>query len=62
MYLLAADAKVRPIHFDIFPSRASDESDWALTLQPGLNAFEKTRRPPRVKIDAKTGAYRVLGG
>jgi murein L,D-transpeptidase YafK len=60
VYLLAADSKVRPIHFDIFPSRASDESDFARQLQPGLAAFEKARRPPRVKIDAKTGAYRVL--
>jgi murein L,D-transpeptidase YafK len=60
VYLLAADAKVRPIHIDIFPSRSCDESDWSLKLKPGLTAFEKTRRPPRVEIDAKTGAYRVL--
>jgi murein L,D-transpeptidase YafK len=60
VYLLANDSKVRPIHFDIFPSRNSDESDFARQLQPGLSAFEKTHRPPRVKIDGKTGAYRVL--
>src|SRR5882672_8245743 len=36
VYLLAADAKVRPIHFDIFPSRASDESDFARQLRPAL--------------------------
>jgi murein L,D-transpeptidase YafK len=59
VYLLAADAKVRPIHFDIFPSRSCDESDWSKMLQPGLAAFEQTHRPPRVKVDPKTGAYRV---
>lgn len=59
VYLLAADAKVRPIHFDIFPSRASDGSEWAKQLQPGLAAFERTHRPPKVKVDAKTGAYRI---
>lgn len=58
VYLLAADAKARPIHFDIFPSRACEESEWSRSLAPGLTAFEKTHRPPRVKVDAKTGAYR----
>ncbi|MBL8952584.1 MAG: L,D-transpeptidase family protein [Myxococcaceae bacterium] len=59
VYLLATDARVRPIHFDIFPSRACDESDFSKMLAPGLSAFEKTKRPPRVKVDAKTGAYQV---
>ncbi len=59
VYLLSFDARVRPIHFDIFPSRTCDESEWSKTLAPGLSAFEKTLRPPRVTVDAKTGAYRV---
>ena len=59
VYLLAADTKVRPIHFDIFPSKSCDESDWSKMLKPGLSAFEKTHRPPRVKVDSRTGAYRV---
>jgi murein L,D-transpeptidase YafK len=60
VYLLAADATVRPIHFDIFPSRSSDESEWSRALQPGLKAFEVTHRPPKVKINGKSGAYTVM--
>jgi murein L,D-transpeptidase YafK len=60
VYLLAFDAPVKPIHFDIFPSRSSDDTDFAKQLAPGLEAFEKTKRPPRVKIDAKTGVYTVI--
>jgi murein L,D-transpeptidase YafK len=60
VYLLAEAAAVRPIHFDIFPSRACDESDFSRQLLPGYAAFEKSRRPPKVKIDRKTGAYAVL--
>lgn len=28
-------------------------------LEPGWRLFEETRRPPRVSVDPKTGAYRV---
>jgi murein L,D-transpeptidase YafK len=28
-------------------------------LEPGWRIFEETRRPPRVSVDPKTGAYRV---
>jgi murein L,D-transpeptidase YafK len=59
VYLLALDASVRPLHFDIFPSKASDETDFSKQLASGLAVFEKTKRPPRVKVDAKTGAYSV---
>lgn len=43
------------------------ESDAALLafwrgLAPGWSLFEQTRRPPRVSVDAKTGAYRVRAG
>lgn len=31
-------------------------------LQPGYILFEETRRPPRVKVDGKTGEYRVRAG
>jgi murein L,D-transpeptidase YafK len=31
-------------------------------LAPGWSLFEETRRPPRVSVDAKTGAYRVRAG
>jgi len=31
-------------------------------LQPGYTFFEETRRPPRVKVDGKTGEYRVSAG
>lgn len=59
VYLLASGAKARPIRFDIFPSRACDESEWSKQLAPGLAAFELSHRPPRFTVDAKTGAYRV---
>jgi murein L,D-transpeptidase YafK len=60
VYLLAFDAAVKPIHFDIFPSRASDEDDFSKQLAPGLAVFEQSKRPPRVKVDPKTGAYSVI--
>jgi murein L,D-transpeptidase YafK len=60
VYLLALDAAVKPIHFDIFPSRSSDETDFSKQLAPGLWAFESSHRPPRVKVDANTGAYTVI--
>ncbi|MDY7231765.1 L,D-transpeptidase family protein [Hyalangium rubrum] len=31
-------------------------------LAPGWSHFEETRRPPRVSVDPKTGAYRVKPG
>jgi murein L,D-transpeptidase YafK len=62
VYLLAFDSAVRPLHFDIFPSRASDESGFSKQLAPGIAAFEQTHRPPRTKVDGKTGAYTVVTG
>lgn len=31
-------------------------------LEPGFRHFEETKRPPRVTVDGKTGAYRVKPG
>ena len=31
-------------------------------LEPGYSLFEETKRPPRVSVDTKTGAYRVKAG
>lgn len=69
VYLMALDAKVRPVHIDIFPRRLDDEGlkadqgdpnfDFWKQLAPGFAAFEKNHRPPVVKVDAKTGAYAV---
>jgi murein L,D-transpeptidase YafK len=64
-----------PIH--IFPRQLTAEglaelekaagSDAALLafwkgLEPGYSLFEETKRPPRVSVDMKTGAYRVKAG
>lgn len=69
VYLLALDARVRPIRFDIFPRRLTDEAMGALDdsphaslwkeLKPAFDGFETSRRPARFTVDAKTGAYRV---
>jgi len=68
VYLMAADAKVRRLPIHIFPRRLADLAgleksphlEFWKQLQPGYLDFEKTRRPPMVKVDAKTGAYAVL--
>jgi murein L,D-transpeptidase YafK len=64
-----------PIH--IFPRRLDAEGLAALEktagedtglssfwkgLEPGYRLFEETKRPPRVSVDMKTGAYRVRSG
>ena len=64
-----------PIH--IFPRQLDEKglaqlektagSDAALLafwrgLEPGFSLFEQTRRPPRVSVDLKTGAYTVRAG
>jgi len=69
VYLFSLDARVRPIRFDIFPRRLTDEAlkdladsphaDFWRELKPAFDAFETSRRPPRFTVDAKTGAYRV---
>lgn len=71
-------AKLRgnvPIH--IFPRRLDAEGLATLakhpratpelmafwrSLEPGYRFFEESRRPPRVSVDRKTGAYRVRPG
>lgn len=69
VYLLAQDARVRPIRFDIFPMRLTDAAVGALDgaphadfwkeLKPAFDAFETSKRPARFTVDAKTGAYRI---
>lgn len=72
LYLMALDAKTRPIRTDIFP-RKLDEAGMAelakghgealvafwKQLQPGYLYFEEHKRPPPFSVDPKTGAYRV---
>ncbi|PTL79736.1 murein L,D-transpeptidase family protein [Vitiosangium sp. GDMCC 1.1324] len=78
LMVLDARARMKrdvPIH--IFPRRLDAEGLAALrkhpratpellafwrSLEPGWRLFEETRRPPRVSVDAKTGAYRVAPG
>lgn len=67
LFLMATDARVRTIQVHIFPTRLSSElaataaatSPWSAELQAGFHAFEQTRRPPRIRIDPRTGAYSV---
>lgn len=68
VYLLAVDAKKKPVRIDLFPSRLTraslDSSDsphaafWK-ELLPGLEVFERTHRPPAFSIDRKSGRYVV---
>jgi murein L,D-transpeptidase YafK len=77
LYLAALDARVRgqkviPVH--VFPHRMDEAGMKFLeghnpthlafwrTLQPIYAAFEACRRPPRVAVDPKTGAYRLEPG
>ncbi|MDP1822914.1 MAG: L,D-transpeptidase family protein [Archangium sp.] len=68
VYLLAIDARRRPIRFDIFPTRltaeglASLEDDAANAafwkeLAPAYTAFEASKRPAAFTVSKKTGAY-----
>ncbi|AKI98708.1 L,D-transpeptidase-like protein [Archangium gephyra] len=78
LMVLAARGKMKrdvPIH--IFPRRLDARGLAALEkhpratprlvtfwrgLEPGWRLFEETRRPPRVSVDTKTGAYTVRPG
>lgn len=75
LYLAALDARTRgqtAILVHVFPHRMDDEGMKFLeahdpahlafwrALQPIYAAFEACRRPPRVTVDPKTGAYRLL--
>ena len=72
VYLFALDAKLRHVPIHIFPSKLDaqalkevegqpNERFWN-QLAPGYAQFEANRRPPLVKVDAKTGAYAVSAG
>lgn len=65
VYLISLDARRRPIRFDIFPARLTEENlatlgdahvDFWKELAPAFRAFEQTRRPPAFSV-RKTGAY-----
>ena len=68
VYLIALDAKRRPIRFDLFPTRLTDEGLQGLEgpnvafwkeLQPFYAQFEQSHRPAAFKVNPKTGAYQV---
>ena len=67
VYLIAFDARVRPIRFDIFPARLDDVTtvgqgehvEFWRELTPAYTSFEKTKRPARFSVNPKTGAYSV---
>lgn len=66
VYLISLDARRRPIRFDIFPTRMTDERVGALgdehaafwrELLPAFRSFEQARRPPLFSVAPGTGAY-----
>ncbi|HVE84580.1 MAG TPA: L,D-transpeptidase family protein [Myxococcales bacterium] len=74
LYVVAVDARAGgqvgiPVH--VFPHRLDEESLAQLgrqvpellpfwtQLQPIYDAFERSRRPPRVSVDPRTGSYRL---
>lgn len=68
VYLIALDAKARPIRFDIFPARLDDVTALGASsehlgfwkeLTPAYMSFEKTKRPAKFQVNPKTGAYVV---
>lgn len=74
LYVTALDARAggqSAIHVHVFPHRLDSESLARLGkespellpfwsgLQPIFEAFERSRRPPRVSVDPRTGAYRL---
>ncbi len=60
VYLLAVDSTVRPLHFDLFPSRACDADAFSKELRAGASRLSRSHhRPTRVKIDAED--RRLLG-
>jgi murein L,D-transpeptidase YafK len=72
VYLIAIDAKKRPIRFDLFPTRLTDDALKSLEeqphaafwkeLKPFYDGFEQGHRPVPFKVNGKTGAYVVVSG
>ena len=67
VYLLSLEARQRPIHIDLFPFRLTEkrleapsphQAFW-MELYQGELEFRRTRRPPQVSVDPRTGAYVV---
>jgi murein L,D-transpeptidase YafK len=69
VYLIALEAKRRPIRFDLFPMRLTAEAlaaaegephlDFWKELAPAFTAFEQVHRPAGFRVNPKTGAYFV---
>ena len=69
VYLMASDAKVRPVPIHIFPRQLDEAGLKALQpsphfefwkqLQPAYTQFEQTHCVPSFSVDAKTGSYAV---
>lgn len=69
VYLIALEAKRRPIRFDLFPMRLTPEAlsgaegqphlDLWKELSPAYTAFEQGHRPANFRVNPKTGAYVV---
>lgn len=69
VYLIALEAKRRPIRFDLFPMRLTAEAltaaegephlDFWKELAPAYTAFETAHRPAAFRVNPKTGAYIV---
>ncbi len=67
VYLLALEARRKPVPIDVFPFRLTaarvaaggpHRGLWA-ELLPVYEAFQARHRRPRVVVDARTGAYRL---
>lgn len=69
VYLLALDARIKPVRIDLFPFRLSEKAlaaaktdshlEFWKELAPAWAGFEQTHRPAKFKVEAKTGAYVV---
>ena len=67
VYLITIDAKRRPIRFDIFPTKLTQEgleglkdspnAEFWKELAPAYMAFEANHRPAAFTVSRKTGAY-----
>ncbi|MBL8910675.1 MAG: L,D-transpeptidase family protein [Archangium sp.] len=69
VYLMVIDAKRRPIRFDIFPTKLTDDAMKSMEgqpneafwkeLKPFFDGFESGKRPVPFKVHGKSGAYSI---
>lgn len=71
LYVIATHVRTKPVQVHLFPRRMTEEGVQQLTstapehaalwqeLATGYEAFERTRRPPGIQVEPKTGRYRV---